>query len=82
MQTYPLYAFDSSIREFSARVVAVEGNEVALDETAFYPGGGGQPHDTGTLLDGERRWNVTAVRKDEQYVWHTIEGAESPAVGD
>ena len=37
-----------------------EGARVALDVTAFYPTGGGQPHDTGTL-DGRR---VTDVRKD------------------
>jgi misacylated tRNA(Ala) deacylase len=81
MQTKTLYAIDSSIRECSATVLAVEGNEVALDETAFYPGGGGQPHDTGTLESDGQRWNVTAVRKDDQYVWHTLEGAEPPGVG-
>ncbi len=44
-----LYQTDSYLREFSAQVVAVDaaGNRVALDRTAFYPGGGGQPHDTG-----------------------------------
>jgi misacylated tRNA(Ala) deacylase len=82
MLTHPLYAFDSSIREFSAKVVAVEGAEVALDETAFYPGGGGQPHDTGILRDDERSWQVTAVRKDDQYIWHTLQGDGVPAVGD
>ena len=82
MQTNTLYAFDSSIREFSARVTAVEGNEVALDETAFYPGGGGQPHDTGTLQIDGRIWNVTAVRKDDRDIWHALEGAALPSVGD
>jgi misacylated tRNA(Ala) deacylase len=81
MQTQTLYASNSAIREFSATVLAVEGNEVALDETAFYPGGGGQPHDTGTLEAGSQRWNVTAVRKDDQYIWHTIAGESLPAVG-
>jgi misacylated tRNA(Ala) deacylase len=81
MQTKTLYATDSAIREFSAQVLAVQDNEVALDETAFYPGGGGQPHDTGALEADGQRWNVTAVRKDEQYVWHTLEGDHLPGVG-
>jgi misacylated tRNA(Ala) deacylase len=81
MQTQPLYATDSAIREFSATVLAVEGNEIALDQTAFYPGGGGQPHDTGTLESDGQSWNVTAARKDDQYVWHTLEGSELPTVG-
>lgn len=81
MQTDTLYATDSSIREFSASVVAVDGNEVALDQTAFYPGGGGQPHDLGRLEADGRVWNVTGVRKDDRYVWHAVEGAELPAVG-
>lgn len=81
MLTKTLYAFDSSIREFSAQVVAVDGNQVALDQTAFYPGGGGQPHDTGRLRGDDQVWQVTTVRKDDQYVWHTLEGADPPAIG-
>jgi misacylated tRNA(Ala) deacylase len=82
METRTLYATDSAIREFEARVVAVEGSEVALDQTAFYPGGGGQPHDLGTLESDGRAWQVTAVRKDDRYVWHALEGDDFPAVGD
>lgn len=81
METRTLYGTDSSIREFDARVIAVEGNEVALDQTAFYPGGGGQPHDLGTLESQGRAWQVTAVRKDDRYVWHMLDG-DPPAVGD
>ena len=50
-----LYQTDSYLREFAATVVAVDAasNRVALDRSAFYPGGGGQPNDTGTLtVDG------------------------------
>ena len=44
-----LYQTDSYLREFDATVVAVdaEAGRVALDRTAFYPGGGGQPGDVG-----------------------------------
>jgi misacylated tRNA(Ala) deacylase len=57
-------------------VVACRDNAVALDRTAFYATGGGQPHDTG-VLGG---LVVTDVRKEADHVWHTVEGAV-PAVG-
>jgi misacylated tRNA(Ala) deacylase len=76
MSTELLYLRDAYQREFDATVVAVDGDRVALDQTAFYPTGGGQPHDTGTLA-GAR---VTAVKKEGDQVWHTLEG-EVPAIG-
>ena len=57
-------------------MVACRDNAVALDRTAFYATGGGQPHDTG-VLGG---LVVTNVRKEADHVWHTVEGAV-PAVG-
>jgi len=75
-----LYQTDSYLREFLARVTAVEGQAVALDRTAFYPGGGGQPCDLGTLSDGSRSWPVSKVQKAGDVVWHMVEG-EPPAVG-
>ncbi len=77
-----LYQTDSYLREFEATVTAVdpEARAVALDRTAFYPGGGGQPHDTGTLRAGEQTWPVTRVKKQGDTVWHTVEG-DPPSVG-
>src|SRR5262249_40534528 len=54
----------------------------ALDRTAFYATGGGQPHDTGTLSDGTHTWNVSDVRRESDAVWHTLSGAGMPDVGD
>jgi misacylated tRNA(Ala) deacylase len=73
-----LYLRDAYLREFDATVTAVdtEGGRVALDRTAFYPTGGGQPHDTGTLAGVP----VTAVRKEGDLVWHTLDG-ELPPLG-
>jgi misacylated tRNA(Ala) deacylase len=62
-------------------VVAVDpdGRRLALDRTAFYPTGGGQPHDTGSLAGRP----VTDVRKEGEHAWHSIGGeGELPAVGD
>ena len=65
-----LYLRDAYLREFDARVVAVSDDAVALDRSAFYPTGGGQPHDAGTLGTAQ----VVDVRKDGDLVWHTLEG--------
>ena len=71
-----LYLRDAYQRTFSATVVDRRDDAVALDRTAFYPTGGGQPHDTGSL-DGIA---VTDVRKEGDVVWHVLNGS-APAVG-
>jgi misacylated tRNA(Ala) deacylase len=76
MATELLYLRDAYLREFEAVVTATDGDRVALDRTAFYPTGGGQPHDTGTL-SGQP---VTSVRKAGDVVWHTVDG-QVPDVG-
>jgi misacylated tRNA(Ala) deacylase len=76
MATQLLYLRDAYLREFDAGVVAVREAAVALDQTAFYPTGGGQPHDTGTI---NGLW-VSDVRKEGDVVWHAVAG-ELPAVG-
>jgi len=83
-----LYQTDAYLKEFTTRVTAVEGSAVALDRTAFYATGGGQPHDTGTLSEiladgrpGDRSWQVSEVRKQGDQVWHTLQGDGLPEVG-
>ena len=78
--TEALYHTDAYLKEFDAVVAAVEGSAVALDRTAFYPGGGGQPNDEGALADGARTWKVTKVRKTGADVWNELDG-EPPAAG-
>ena len=73
-----LYQTDSYLQEFEADILAVDGQGRALllDRTAFYPGGGGQPHDTGSLLCG-RELPVVKVRKGPEGIWHIL-GGEGP----
>ena len=78
--TEPLYHTDAYVKTFDAVVTAVEGQAVALDRTAFYPGGGGQPNDVGTLTAGSQIWAVTKVRKAGADLWHELDSAP-PAVG-
>jgi misacylated tRNA(Ala) deacylase len=81
MMTELLYHTDSYLREFDATVVAIDGQRVALDRTAFYATSGGQPHDLGTLSAGDLQWDVTEVRRDGEHIWHTVAGDTTPAVG-
>ena len=82
MPTERLYYHDSRLMEFDARVIAIierdGGFTVTLDRTAFYPTGGGQPHDTGTLGDARV---VDCIDGEDDEVLHLIEGT-APHVGD
>ena len=71
-----LYLRDAYLTSFTASVVAAREDAVALDRTAFYPTGGGQPHDTGTLGGIA----VRDVRKEADHVWHVLDGS-MPVVG-
>jgi misacylated tRNA(Ala) deacylase len=71
-----LYLIDSYQRLFEATVESVDDDGlVVVDQTAFYATGGGQPHDTGTLSDGDRVWNVVRVTKRGGDVLHALEPA-------
>ncbi len=74
-----LYMTDSYLREFDATVTKSKGRGVVLDQTAFYPGGGGQPEDTGTLTVEGRTWRVQQVNKKGPDVWHHLDGEAPPA---
>ena len=79
MATDLLYLRDAELRSFDATVVAVDGERVDLDRTAFYATGGGQPHDTGDLTWEGGSARVTEVRKEGDATWHRLEG-DVPAV--
>jgi Ser-tRNA(Ala) deacylase AlaX len=64
-------------KEFDAVVVAIAGNRVILDQTAFNPKGGGLVPDTGTL-DGAR---VAEVVKEGEEIYHILENQSPWTVG-
>ncbi|WP_435335484.1 alanine--tRNA ligase-related protein [Haloarchaeobius sp. TZWWS8] len=72
--TRALYLDDSTLRQFDATVERVTDDRVVLDRTAFYPAGGGQPHDTGTLRADGESWEVTAVEKKDT-IYHALDGS-------
>lgn len=72
--TKALYLEDSYLKECEARVLKViDGRKVVLDQTIFYPGGGGQPHDTGKLVRGNDTFNVTFVTKIGSEIIHEVD---------
>ena len=71
--TEELFLGDSYLREFEARVVRLDGREVVLDRTAFYPGGGGQPADRGALGIGPVRAAVVDVRRAGGEIVHVLD---------
>ena len=76
--TQLLYLEDPYLAMFSAQVIDVRNNEIILDRTAFYPGGGGQPADTGIIKDGERELKITGMNREDS--GHITEG-ELPKIG-
>lgn len=77
-ETKKLYDDDPYLVKFEAEVLSVEGNRVVLDQTVFYPEGGGQAGDTGTV--GNVR--VVDTQIDGDTIIHLTEFEPSFSVGD
>ena len=76
--TEQLYQVDSYVREFDGVVTATDSQSVALDRTAFYPGGGGQPGDVGTLTWEGGSAGVVKVKRQGGQIWHIVDGEPPP----
>ncbi len=72
-----LYLNDSYLKEFDAIVIESKeidkSNVIALDRTAFYPRGGGQPSDTGKLIVNNEEVKVIEVYKYDNEIYHVID---------
>src|SRR3990172_2849388 len=76
--TEKLYHQDASLARFEAKLTAVVEQAVALDRTAFYPGGGGQPCDLGVLQVSGRPLLVTSVQAKSGEIWHQLQEVPPP----
>ncbi|ABL88095.1 alanyl-tRNA synthetase [Pyrobaculum islandicum DSM 4184] len=78
-RTRELFYEDSYMRSFKARVLRViDGRYVVLDQTAFYPEGGGQPADRGVLKFQGGEAKVVDVQRVGHVVVHVVEGQLPP----
>ncbi|HEX5974751.1 MAG TPA: alanyl-tRNA editing protein [Rubrobacteraceae bacterium] len=68
-----MFLKDSYLRVFEAGIIGLSGREIILDRTAFYPGGGGQPPDKGTLGIGPVRASVVDVRREGGQIVHVLD---------
>jgi len=83
-ETDRLYYEDQERFEFEAVVLDVfereDGYDVVLDQTMFYPEGGGQPPDHGTLSTGDTTVEVTDVQNVDGVIVHRTDG--DPGTGE
>ena len=80
--TEELFLEDAYVKQFEARVVKLDGREILLGRTVFYPGGGGQPPDKGTLSIGPINANVVDTRREGNSIVHVLDRAIPGAVRD
>lgn len=73
IRTIPLYLEDSYLRECDATVLSIKDDKyVVLDQTIFYPKGGGQPYDTGKIMRGDETFDVVYVGKFSGEISHEV----------
>lgn len=71
---HTLYMNDSYLKEFEAIVEDVKDDKyIVLDKTAFYPTGGGQPHDTGLMICNGEDYRVVYVGKFSGKISHEVD---------
>ena len=78
--TKKLWLLDNYKKEFDATIIKNKNDYVCLDQTVFYPIGGGQPSDTGFLEWNKKKSEVKEIIKKGDTIKHIING-EKPPVG-
>jgi misacylated tRNA(Ala) deacylase len=80
-----LYLTDSYLKEFKAIVIAIstENHGIILDQTAFYPGGGGQPSDIGKIKTENQSYPINQIKRINGKYIHIVEGEGIlPTIGE
>lgn len=78
--TIPLFHEDPYLKTSKARILKINGKEVVLDKTIFYPLGGGQSSDTGRLYYRGKQYEVIEVKKYGSIISHVLN--ETPEIDE
>ncbi len=69
-----LYLEDSYLKECDSNILSVkDGKYIVLDQTIFYPNGGGQPYDTGKIKCGDKSFKIVYVGKFSGEISHEVD---------
>lgn len=79
--TKELYLEDSYQTKCEAIIISLEEDKVVLNQTVFYPTGGGQEHDLGWLQQGDVSVEVHKVKKENGTIVHYVKNPEKLSVG-
>jgi misacylated tRNA(Ala) deacylase len=83
--TIELFRKDSYLQTCNSVITAIDENRIELDQTVFYPHGGGQPGDTGSLINADNlHLSIENTTKDRETgrQWHHVPDASALSTGD
>ncbi|MDY6777628.1 MAG: alanyl-tRNA editing protein [Candidatus Nanohaloarchaea archaeon] len=80
--TEKLYMDDCYQKGFNADIIQIGNGYIVLDQTAFYPKGGGQPSDTGRLATDSAETQVNRVRREDGDIRHFVDTTDGFSKGD
>lgn len=80
--TEELFLRDSYLQSCRADIVEIEDEKVVLNQTVFYPTGGGQEHDTGMLIQNDRSFEVYQVKRENGKIVHFVKNAQDLTFGE
>lgn len=77
-----IYLSDAYLKELDTKVATKNSKEIEFESTVFYPTGGGEPCDNGTISANGKTYNVVDVRKEGDKVIHTLDVESELQPGD
>ena len=75
-------SLDAYTKELDTRITAKNSKELELESTIFYPTGGGEPCDNGTISSNGKIYNVIDVKKENDRVIHILDSEPELQIGD
>ena len=80
--TEQIYNSDAYKKELKSKIIEINEDHVVLDKTIFFPGGGGQPNDLGSISSGETDRDITNVSWKNGKIAHFSDNLKDLSVGD